>query len=252
MNLSYSCSAVVITLAGASLRAWARTPLPRAPDGEARSPPEHSLSECAALEPTPTSLSTRPPALPGYDFLDKIGEGGAGEVFRARQVSLNRVVAVKLLPLPEGVAALGAPVSGRWLREPRLMAVLNHPNVVSVFDCVRGDGGHYLVMEYVDGVTLRELMRPGVPCSSRNPRLARGADSVLAAALERDPELRPATVEEFRRALNDALGRRRRGAFSLLPALKQIAAWAARAFAPVAPAEEPPAPGSPVTPSGRP
>jgi serine/threonine protein kinase len=100
-----------------------------------------------------------PPPIPGYALLDKVGEGGMGEVHRATQLSLQRTVAVKFMnPLATG---LGARSTDH--RESRLMAALGHPNVVTVYDCGEAHGRDYLVMEYVDGPTLRARMEPGNP-----------------------------------------------------------------------------------------
>ncbi|MEO7318997.1 MAG: serine/threonine-protein kinase [Chthoniobacteraceae bacterium] len=97
--------------------------------------------------------------LPGYKILESLGRGGMGEVFRARQESLGREVAVKILRsdlhsdgwLPE-----------RFEREARTMAALRHPNLVTVHDCVRLDGGGLaIVMELVDGGALRRHIADG-------------------------------------------------------------------------------------------
>jgi hypothetical protein len=94
-----------------------------------------------------------PAVMPGYDLLDKIGEGGMGQVHRATQLSLGRTVAIKFLNPPAGEFA--------FHRESRLMAALAHPHVVTIYDCGQTEGRNYLVMEYVDGATLRSRMRPG-------------------------------------------------------------------------------------------
>jgi serine/threonine-protein kinase len=100
--------------------------------------------------------AAHPPAIPGYDLLEPIGEGGMGIVYRARQHQPPRTVAVKfLMPLPTHQLSLQA-----FERESRLMAALNHPNVVTIYDCGQIDGRHYLVMEYVSGPSLRQLMEP--------------------------------------------------------------------------------------------
>jgi serine/threonine protein kinase len=98
-----------------------------------------------------------PAALAGYDLLDKIGEGGMGQVHRATQLSLGRTVAIKFLN------PLSAEFGKRALlhRESRVMAALVHPHVVTIYDCGQAEGRPYLVMEYVDGVTLRSRMEPG-------------------------------------------------------------------------------------------
>jgi serine/threonine protein kinase len=98
-----------------------------------------------------------PTAMAGYALHDKIGEGGMGQVHRATQLSLGRTVAIKFLnPLsPEiGERAL-------FHRESRLMAALAHPHVVTIYDCGQAGGRPYLVMEYVEGATLRSRMVPG-------------------------------------------------------------------------------------------
>jgi Tol biopolymer transport system component len=100
-----------------------------------------------------------PAAMAGYEVLDKIGEGGMGQVYRATQLSLGRTVAIKFLnPLsPElNEASL-------LHRESRLMASLAHPHVVTIYDCGQAEGRPYLVMEYMDGSTLRSRMEPGQP-----------------------------------------------------------------------------------------
>jgi serine/threonine protein kinase len=108
------------------------------------------------------SCPAEPPSvLPGYDLLDKIGEGGMGQVHRATQLSLGRTVAIKFLnPLAGELGAESA-----FHRESRLMAALAHPHVVTIYDRGQAEGRHYLVMEYVDGSTLRLRMRPGRPWS---------------------------------------------------------------------------------------
>ncbi len=93
-----------------------------------------------------------------YEIVDRIGAGGMGVVYKATQTNLQRTVAIKVLPShfardPEFV--------NRFHREARALASLNHPNIVSIFDLGQMDGLYYFVMEYVDGVALRELMRQG-------------------------------------------------------------------------------------------
>jgi len=94
--------------------------------------------------------------LPGYEMERVLGRGGMGEVWLARQVSLGRKVAVKVLPPrlakdPEFVT--------RFDKEATALAALNHPNIIQIID--RGvEGQHYyFVMEYVEGRSLREVMR---------------------------------------------------------------------------------------------
>ena len=102
-----------------------------------------------------------PATLAGYKLLDKIGEGGMGQVYRAVQLSLGRTVAVKFLN--PSSAPFGD--RSRLHRESRLMAALAHPHIVAIFDCGQAEGRVYLVVEYVDGSTLRSRMEPGQPWS---------------------------------------------------------------------------------------
>jgi len=95
-----------------------------------------------------------PLVLPGYEVLESLGRGGMGEVFRARQESLEREVAVKILRTD---VADGAWLPERFEREARTMATVRHPNVVTVHDCLRLDGGRLaIVMELIHGGTLRQ------------------------------------------------------------------------------------------------
>jgi|CXWL01.1.fsa_nt_gi serine/threonine-protein kinase len=95
-------------------------------------------------------------AIPGYEILDKIGEGGMGAIFRARQLSMDRVVAIKLL-LPGNSA--DAAWRERFLREARSVAKLSHPNVVAGIDVGEAAGVWYFVMEYLDGESLQQRLR---------------------------------------------------------------------------------------------
>ncbi|MBP7950672.1 MAG: protein kinase [Verrucomicrobiales bacterium] len=124
-----------------------------------------------AAEPTrqtiPGSSPLRPPAptvvevaaaFPQWEILELLGQGGMGAVYKVRQPNLDRMVALKLLP-----AAL-AEIPGfseRFAREAKLLARLNHPNIVSVHDFGQGGGFFFLLMEYVDGVNLRQAMQAG-------------------------------------------------------------------------------------------
>ena len=97
-------------------------------------------------------------AFPQLEILECIGQGGMGVVFKARQPKLQRLVALKLLPQ---FAAADAGFRERFTREARLLARLNHPNIVTVFDFGDAGGFFYLLMEYVDGANLRQAMRAG-------------------------------------------------------------------------------------------
>ena len=95
-------------------------------------------------------------AFPQLEILERIGRGGMGTVFKARQPKLDRFVAVKILS--EKLAA-NPSFAERFAREGKLLATLNHPNIVAVYDYGEADGFFYLILEHVDGVNLRQAMR---------------------------------------------------------------------------------------------
>ena len=97
-------------------------------------------------------------AFPQLEILEFIGQGGMGFVFKARQPKLDRFVALKILP--QSLAADPA-FAERFIREGRLLARLNHPNIVTVHDFGQASGFFYLLMEFVDGVNLRQAMKAG-------------------------------------------------------------------------------------------
>jgi len=91
------------------------------------------------------------PALGGYDVVAHIGEGAMGQVFKARQRSMDRLVALKVLPLRLAKEPL---FIERFLREARSAAQLSHPNLVGVYDVGQQDGIYYYSMELVEGPSL--------------------------------------------------------------------------------------------------
>ena len=106
----------------------------------------------------PPPLETVAAAFPQLEILELIGHGGMGVVYKARQPRLDRCVALKLLP--QALAA-DAAFAERFNREARLLARLNHPNIVTVHDFGQSGGFFYLLMEFVDGVNLRQAMQAG-------------------------------------------------------------------------------------------
>jgi serine/threonine protein kinase len=99
------------------------------------------------------------PDIPGYEILVELGRGGMGVVYTARQTKLDRIVASKLLSSETGNDLAFAE---RFNREARALAKLNHPNIVTVYDFGQSRGQSYFIMEYVDGVNLRQRLRAGV------------------------------------------------------------------------------------------
>jgi len=92
---------------------------------------------------------------PQLEIIGLVGRGGMGVVYKARQPSLDRVVALKILPPDVGRDPTFAE---RFNREARALAKLSHPNIVAIFDSGHTGGLYYLVMEYVDGVNLRQAI----------------------------------------------------------------------------------------------
>jgi len=96
--------------------------------------------------------------LGNYEILDKLGEGGMGEVWRARDERLNRSVAVKILPPDLANDPLRR---ARFEQEARSLGALNHPNIVVVYDFGQDNGRAYIVSELVDGESLRNIIDRG-------------------------------------------------------------------------------------------
>ncbi len=122
--------------------------------------------------------------LAGYEILEKIGEGGMSVVWKGRQLSLDRLVAIKVLSaeyLPDAEAR------DRFQQEARASARLNHPGIVQVFDAGVADGYPYIVMEFVDGPALGDvLVREGKLPEEKALRIVAEAARALAYAWEKD------------------------------------------------------------------
>jgi serine/threonine protein kinase len=111
-------------------------------------------AESAAQPPLPPEQIA--PHFPQLEILECLGRGGMGVVYKARQKTLNRFVALKLLA-PERVR--DPQFAERFAREAQALAALNHPNIVTIYDFGQAGGFYYLLMEFVDGVNLRQLLR---------------------------------------------------------------------------------------------
>jgi len=127
--------------------------------------------------PGTTTLEQVAAAFPQLQVLEMIGQGGMGAVFKVRQPKLDRFAALKLLP--QSLAA-DAAFAGRFEREARMLANFSHPNIVSVYDYGQAGEFFYLLMEYVDGVNLRQAMR----ASRFEPRQALGIVPKICDALQ--------------------------------------------------------------------
>ena len=97
-----------------------------------------------------------------YRLLDHLGTGGMSSVFLAKHGTIDRLVAIKVLPSSR---AEDPAFLGRFDREAIAMSRLSHPNVVRVFDIVEKDGTHFMVMEYVQGKDLKAIVKDGGPLS---------------------------------------------------------------------------------------
>ena len=105
----------------------------------------------------PGNLDLQGRSLGCYRIIEKIGEGGMGEVYRATDTRLRREVAVKVLPT---TVAMDPDRLARFEREARSVAALSHPNILEIHDVGTDDGIHYAVTELLEGQTLRQRL-PG-------------------------------------------------------------------------------------------
>lgn len=106
--------------------------------------------------PPPPDLESVRAAFPHLEVIGLIGSGGMGSVFKARQPQLDRFVALKILP----AALADQPrFSERFQHEARALARLSHPHIVTVHDYGRAAGFYYLLMEFMDGLNLRQLIQ---------------------------------------------------------------------------------------------
>jgi serine/threonine protein kinase len=145
----------------------------------------------AATTPAPAEGSPRSTALPltaphpdairslfpQLELLGLIGCGGMGAVYRARQRGLDRVVALKILPQQ---FSKDRGFAERFAREARALARLNHPNIVDVYDLGQAGVIYYFLMEFVDGVNLRQL----IESKRLTPQESLGIMSQVCEALE--------------------------------------------------------------------
>jgi len=111
------------------------------------------------------SSAFHPPAIeeltrifPQFEILELIGQGGMGAVYKVRQKELDRIVALKILPPGIGQSP---EFSNRFTREAKALAKLNHPGIVTLHEFGQQDGLYFILMEFVDGVNLAQLMKTG-------------------------------------------------------------------------------------------
>ena len=94
-------------------------------------------------------------SIPGYQILAKLGKGSMGIVYKAKQTSVNRIVAIKVLL---DSLATNKEFIKRFQREAKIAAKLSHNNIVNAIDAGEVDGHQYFVMEFVEGVTIKDEM----------------------------------------------------------------------------------------------
>jgi serine/threonine protein kinase/WD40 repeat protein len=169
---------------GPGTESFLESPVPRGTEGPGETVP--------AGEAVPAGEDR--PQIPGYEILGELGRGGMGVVYEARQQSLNRVVALKML-LP--AAAVSADRLARFRAEAEVLARLQHPNVVPVYEVGEHDGRPYFTMACVAGPSLAQVLEgkpQDVAASARLVEvLARAVDDVhKAGIIHRD--LKPANI----------------------------------------------------------
>jgi tRNA A-37 threonylcarbamoyl transferase component Bud32/tetratricopeptide (TPR) repeat protein len=139
--------------------------------------------DATAVHSNPSKTSPSAPAgtqaieIPGYRMTRRLGEGGMGAVFLAEELALGRQVAIKVV---SDKIARDSEIRARFLREARLLATVEHPNVVRVYTFGEIDERAYLVMEYVEGETLADRIRRTGPMA---PDAALAAVRAVADAL---------------------------------------------------------------------
>ena len=129
-----------------------------------------------------------------YEIVEKLGEGGMGVVYKAHDTHLDRFVAIKVLP-PEKLA--DAERKRRFIQEAKSASALNHPHIITIHDIANDNGLDFIVMEYVPGKALNQLVaRRGLPLAEALKYAVQIADALAAAhkagIIHRD--LKPANV----------------------------------------------------------
>jgi serine/threonine protein kinase len=159
--------------------------LPTAPPSDKPPPAQAPGGRTDSLEKAQTLAAAgatgqhdRPPLpqVPGYEVLDLIAAGGMGVVYKARQLSLDRVVALKMLLAG---AFAGPDELARFRKEAQAVAHLEHPHIVRIYDFGTCSGVPYFSMEFVEGGSLKQQLAAGLP----SPREAAALTATLARAI---------------------------------------------------------------------
>jgi serine/threonine protein kinase/predicted ATPase len=127
---------------------------------------------------TPDPDSEAPAQVAGYEILELLGRGGMGVVYKARQLSLNRLVALKFLP---SECARDPQWLQRFHREAVTASALNHPHICTIYDTGACEGRPYLSMEMIEGQTLMALVGQRLPAAELARLLSQAACALAAA-----------------------------------------------------------------------
>lgn len=96
-----------------------------------------------------------------YEIMDEIGRGGMGVVYRAKDVRIERIVAIKELLINPSLVKAAEEIIARFHREAQTAGSLQHPNIVTIHDFGEDSGSHYIAMEFIEGKNLKEYMEEG-------------------------------------------------------------------------------------------
>jgi predicted Ser/Thr protein kinase len=136
------------------------------------------------IDSNPTGGKTAAPSIdeitkyfPQLEIIELLGSGGMGIVYKARQPQLDRLIALKLLPVEAG---RNPAFAERFSREARALAKLNHPGIVAIYDFGQAGPYYFFAMQYVDGCTLQQLIR----AKKITPREALGIVTQICEALQ--------------------------------------------------------------------
>jgi eukaryotic-like serine/threonine-protein kinase len=147
-----------------------------------------------AVTPRPVAVGSEPPAVPGYEILGELGRGGMGVVYQARQLGLQRTVALKMVLTG---SQAGTEDLARFRAEAAAIARLQHPNIVQIYDVGEAAGRPYFVLEFVAGGSLAQHLQgrpqPVHPAAQLVETLARAVQAAHAnGVIHRD--LKPANI----------------------------------------------------------
>jgi eukaryotic-like serine/threonine-protein kinase len=152
------------------------------------------VMEAAGKEMPETSISLAGKTISHYRVIEKLGDGGMGSVWKARDTRLDRYVALKVL---HAARMSDAERKRRFVQEARSASALNHPNIITIHDIDRADGADFIAMEFVPGKALgQSISRKGLPLKQAIDYAIQVADALAAAhaagIVHRD--LKPANV----------------------------------------------------------